>query len=127
VSLTEIHDFISRRHGINVDFNSLEGGKVEVNYIVSVILTVKEVRNNEVTFYYKTKTLVELMARVTAFFMGKKLDSSIVFLNSKDDEVTVYLNKVNALNHFLKYFSISNISFIDSNVVVLIKPKVLTE
>ena len=120
ISLTEVQDFLTSCYNKKVGLKYLEKDKIEVDYFATIVLTIKEVRDNIIVFHYHVNGLVELLAK---FLVGKKLDDSPVEWDSKADEVTFYMNRVEALSHFLMTFSISSASFVNENIVLVLNAK----
>ena len=120
ISLTEVQDFLASFYGKKVGLKYIEEDKIEVDYYASIVLTIKEVRDDAVVFHYKVNSLVELLAKI---IMGKNLNDSPIEWNSKTNEVIFYLNKVEALSHFLLTFCISSVSFVNENIVLVLNAK----
>lgn len=120
IPITEVQEFLSNYYNINVALKNIGEDKIEANYLVSLILTIKEVRKDEVTFQYEVNGLVDLLAKGAHFLLGKKMDDSPVEWDSKTSEVVVDLKKVQALSDFLKVCFISELHFVNENIVLLL-------
>ena len=53
ITLKELQSFLSNCYNVNVGIKNIEENKIEIDYFVSLILTIKEVRN--LKFYFITK------------------------------------------------------------------------
>jgi len=120
IPISEVQEFLSNYYNINVALKNIGEDKIEANYLVSLILTIKEVRKDEVTFQYEVNGLVDLLAKGAHFLLGKKMDDSPIEWNSKTSEVVVDLKKVQALSDFLKVCFISELHFVNENIVLLL-------
>jgi hypothetical protein len=118
--ITEVQDFLSNYYNINVGLKNIGEDKIEANYLVSLILTIKEVRKDEVVFQYEVNSLVDLLAKGAHFLLGKKLDDVPIEWDSKISEVIVDLKKVQALSDFLKVFYISELRFMNEDIVLIL-------
>jgi len=78
------------------------------------------VSKDEVVFHYEVNSLVALLAKGAHFLLGKKLDDTPVEWDSKTSEVVVDLKKVQALRDFLKVYFISELHFVNENIVFIL-------
>jgi hypothetical protein len=118
IPLAEVKEFLSNSYRINVGLKNIEEGRIEVDYLVSFVLAIKEVKADEVTFKYKTTGFVRMLAKGADFLSSKRLEDSAIDWNSKDSEVTVFLAKVKAFSNLLANFSIVELHFINDSIVV---------
>jgi len=118
ISLIEVQEFLASCYDKKVGLKYIKEDTIEVNYFASIVLKIKEVRDNQVVFQYQVNGLVELLAKI---ILGKKLDDSPIEWDSKNDKVIFYLNKVDALSHFLMTNSISTVSFVNENIVLILQ------
>ena len=109
IPITEVQEFLSNSYNIKVDLKNIGEDKIEANYLVSLILTIKEVRKDEVIFLYDVSDFVDLLAKGAHFLLGKKIDDTPIEWDSKISEVVFDLKKVQALSDFLKVFYISDL------------------
>ena len=72
---------------------------------------------DEVIFHYEVNSLMDLFAKGAHFLLGKKLDYTPVECDSKIREVVVDLKKVRALNDFLKFYFLSELHFVNEDIV----------
>jgi len=120
IPITEVQDFLSNSYNINVGLKNIGEDRIEANYLVSLILTIKEVRKDEVVFQYKVNSIVDLLAKGAHFLLGKKLDDAPIEWDSKTSEVVVDLKKVQALSDFLKVYFISELHFVNEDIVLIL-------
>ena len=120
IPITEVQDFLSNYYNINVALKNIGEDKIEANYLVSLILTIKEVRKDEVIFQYEVNGFVDLLAKGAHFLLGKKLDDAPIEWDSKTSEVVVDLKKVQALSDFLKVYFISELHFVNEDIVLIL-------
>ena len=121
IPITEVQEFLSNYYNINVALKNIGEDKIEANYLVSLILTIKEVRKDEVTFQYEVNGLVDLLAKGAHCLLGKKMDDSPIEWDSKTSEVVVDLKKVQALSDFLKVYFISELHFENECIVFILR------
>lgn len=120
IPITEVQDFLSNSYNINVGLKNIGEDRIEANYLVSLILTIKEVRKDEVVFQYEVNSIVDLLAKGAHFLLGKKLDDAPIEWDSKTSEVVVDLKKVQALSDFLKVYFISELHFVNEDIVLIL-------
>ena len=120
IPITEVQDFLSNSYNINVGLKNIGEDRIEANYLVSLILTIKEVRKDEVVFQYEVNSIVDLLAKGAHFLLGKKLDDAPIEWDSKTSEVVVDLKKVQAFSDFLKVFFISELHFVNEDIVLIL-------
>ena len=118
IPITEVHDFLSKSYNIKVRLKNIGEDKIEANYLVSLILTIKEVRKYEVIFQYKVNGFVDLLAKGAHFLLGKKIDDTPIEWNSKTSEVVVDLKKIQAFSELLNVYFISELHFVNNDIVL---------
>jgi len=118
IPLTEVHQFLSNKYHINIDLKNIEENKVEATYIDSVVLIINEVSDNIFLFRYEVDGLATIVAKIAHFFLEKKLDNTPIEWDSKNKELKIDLNKITELNAFLKFMTISEINFINDNIIL---------
>jgi hypothetical protein len=118
IPITEVHDFLSKSYNIKVRLKNIGEDKIEANYLVSLILTIKEVRKYEVIFQYKLNGFVDLLAKGAHFLLGKKIDDTPIEWNSKTSEVVVDLKKIQAFSELLNVYFISELHFVNNDIVL---------
>jgi hypothetical protein len=120
IPITEVQDFLSNSYNINVGLKNIGDDRIEANYLVSLILTIKEVRKDEVVFQYEVNSIVDLLAKGAHFLLRKKLDDAPIEWDSKTSEVVIDLKNVQALSDFLKVYFISELHFVNEDIVLIL-------
>ena len=120
IPITELQDYLRNSYNINVSLKNIGEDKIEANYLVSLILTLKEVRKDEIIFQYEVNCLVDLLAKGAHFLLGKKLDDTPIEWVSKTSDVVVDLKKVRELSDFLKVYFISELHFVNEDIVLIL-------
>ena len=118
IPLPEVQQFIIAKYHINIDLKNIEENKVEATYIDSVVLKIKEVKENVVLFQYEIDWLASIVTKIAHFFLEKKLDKTPIEWDLKNKELRIDLNKITELNAFLKLVCISEIHFIKDCIVL---------
>jgi hypothetical protein len=118
IPITEVHDFLSKTYNIKVGLKNIGEEKIEVNYFVSLILTIKKVRKYEVIFQYEVNGIVDLLAKGAHFLLEKKIDDIPIEWNSKTSEVIIDLKKIPALSELLNLYFISELHFVNDDIVL---------
>jgi hypothetical protein len=127
IPITEVQEFLSNSYNIKVGLKNIGEDRIEANYLVSLVLTIKEMRKDEVVFHYEVNDLVDLLAKGAHFLLEKKLDDTPIEWDSKINEVVFDLKKVRALSDFLKVFFISELRFVNESIVLVLNIKSITE
>jgi len=123
VSFLEIMDFISNTYNIRVGIKNFAFDKIKVNYIISMVLTVKEVKPDEVIFQYDSNNLYNLLIKGVHFFIKKKLDNIPIVWNIESRELVIDLKKIKNLELFLRLSSISELHFKNDALVLVVLMK----
>lgn len=118
ILLSEVQQFLSDQYRINIDLKNIDDNKIEAKYIDSVVLIIKEVKENVVLFYYEVDGLATIVTKIAHLFLDKKLDKTPIDWDSKNKEIKIDLNKFSELKTFLEFVSISEIHFIKDTIVL---------
>ncbi|MFO7721250.1 MAG: hypothetical protein R6W85_12545 [Gillisia sp.] len=118
IPLSEVQQFVRDQFHIDIDLKNIEENKIQVKYIDSVVLIIKEVKENVVLFYYELDGLATIVSKIAHLFLDKKLDKTPIEWDSKKKELKIDLNKFSELNTFLKFVFISEIHFIKETIVL---------
>lgn len=127
VQLTEVVAFLKSCYNVNVGLKNVEEGKIEVKYLVTADLTIKDLKDDIVTIIYEVNGVVDLLVKGANFFLGKKIDEMPFEWNPKTSEVIVNLNEIEPLANLLKYFQITDIPFVNDNIVVLLNTRLTND
>ena len=118
IPITEVHDFLSKTYNIKVGLKNIGEEKIEVNYFVSLILTIKKVSKYEVIFQYEVNGFVDLLAKGAHFLLEKKIDDTPIEWNPKTSEVVIDLKKIQAFSELLNLYFISELHFVNNDIVL---------
>ncbi|MFA4853699.1 MAG: hypothetical protein WC599_14380, partial [Bacteroidales bacterium] len=72
IPIKEVQEFLSDYYHINIDLKNIEENKIKVTYIDSVVLIIKEVKEDVVFINYEVDGLAVIAAKVAHFFLEKK-------------------------------------------------------
>jgi len=118
IPITEVHDFLSKTYNIKVGLKNIGEEKIEANYFVSLILTIKKVRKYEVIFQYEVNGFVDLLAKGAHFLLEKKIDDTPIEWNPETSEVAIDLKKIQAFSELLNVYFISELHFVNNDIVL---------
>ena len=120
IPIKEFQEFIKGYYDINIDLKNIEVNKIKVIYFDSVVLKIKEVKNDEIIFDYEVNGFVDLIAKGVQFFLAKKLDNLPFKWDSITKEVTIDLKKIKSLTQLLKFVYISELQFVNDNILLVL-------
>jgi len=123
ILLSEVQQFLSDQYRINIVLKNIEDNKIEAKYIDSVVLIIKEVKDNVVLFYYEVDGLATIVTKIAHLFLDKKLDKTPIDWDSKNKEIKIDLNKFSELKTILEFVSISEIHFKKDTIVLEMYPR----
>jgi hypothetical protein len=118
IPLSEVKKFLSNQFNIDIDLKNIEENKIEATYIDSVVLIIKEVKQNVIFFYYEVDGLATIVTKIAHFFLEKKLDNTPIEWDTKEKELLIDLNKFSELKAFLEFVFLSEIRFIKDSIVL---------
>lgn len=127
VKLNEVEAFLKNCYNVNVILKNVEKGKIEVKYLVTADLSIKNLDDDIVTIIYKVNGIVDLLAKGANLFLGKKFDEMPFEWDPKTSEVIVNLKEIKAFENFLKYFHVTDIHFVDDNIVVQLNTRIIID
>ncbi|MCK9399747.1 MAG: hypothetical protein M0Q51_07085 [Bacteroidales bacterium] len=117
IPIKEIQEFLSDYYHIDIGLKNIEENKIKATYIDSVVLIIKEVKEDVVFINYEVDGLAVIAAKVAHFFLEKKLDNIPVEWDAKTKEVTIDLKKIPELIELLKFVYISELHFVNDNIL----------
>ena len=120
ISIKEIQVFLNDFYNIDVELKNVEDDKIKVTYFGSIYMSVKEVKEDSIMFKYEINDFLNIVAQGAHFFQKKQLEIDAIQWNSRTKEIAVDLKKVKELNHFLKFVYISDLSFGNGNVLLVL-------
>jgi uncharacterized protein YijF (DUF1287 family) len=125
VSFKEVQEFIVTSYKIHVGIKNLALDSIKINYFISLVLNVKEVKSDKITFQYNSNQFYNLLIKGVHFFIKKKLEKLPVTWDISTKELVIDLRQIKDLELFLRLSSLSELHFKDDAlvVVVLLNPK----
>jgi hypothetical protein len=123
IYLKEIEVFLSKYYHINVGLEYIEENKIKINYFVHFILSIKEIKKDEIVFCYDLNVITNLLVKSAHILLKKKLKNIPLKWDSKTKEVTIDLKKINALSEFLKFLFITELRFVNEAILLEINAK----
>ncbi|MDD2798796.1 MAG: hypothetical protein PHV20_09415 [Bacteroidales bacterium] len=123
IPYSNIQEYIYIRYHRNIRIKNSEVDKIRISYFISFILTIEEVKPDEVIFRYKANMIVNLLLKSIRFLLKNKLENTPVKWDSHTREVVIDLKKVKELTKFLKFSFISELHFADEATVLIIDLK----
>lgn len=120
IPIKEVQELLNDCYHIDVDLKNVEEDKIKVTYFGSIFLSVKEVKEDSVIFHYEINEFLNIIAQGALFFQKKQLDIDAIEWNSRTREITVDLKKVKELSEFLKLVYISELSFGNENILLVL-------
>ena len=123
IPLSEVRQFLSNQYQIDIDLQNIGENKIKVTYIVSVVLILKEVKEDVILFGYEVHWLTRIWTKMAHFYLMKELNKKHIEWDSKLRELKIDVNKFTELNGFLKFISISEIHFVNEVIVLKLDVK----
>ena len=120
IPIIEVQQFLSNHFQIEIDIKNIEVNKIEATYIDSVVLILKEVKENVISLRYEADGLAHLVTKAAHFFLNKKLADTPIEWDSKNEEVTIDLNKIQELTEFLKFVDVSELQIKNDIIAVVL-------
>lgn len=123
IPLKEIQDFIRDHFQSDVGLMYIEKDKIQAKYYVTIDLIIKEVRINEVYLSYEVSGLAGLISNLASGILKKKLEKIPIEWYPKTREIHIDLKKIHELNEILKFIYISDIQFLNDNILLVLHPR----
>ena len=123
IPYSNIQKYVNIRYRRNIRIKKSEVDTIRIRYFISFILTIEEVKPDEVIFLYKANVIVNLFLKSIRFLLKNKLENTPIKWNARTREVIIDLKKVKELNEFLKLSYISEMHFADEATIVIIEIK----
>ena len=123
IHLKEFQIFLSNYYQINVDLEYVEQDKIQINYFVPFVLSIKEVKADEVVFNYEINVLANILVKSAHLLLKKKLENIPIEWNTSAKEVVVDLKKIKSLNELLKFLFISELRFVNETILLELNAK----
>lgn len=123
IHLKEFEIFLSNYYQIDVDLEYVEENKIKVNYFVPFVLSIKEVKADEVIFNYKISVLANILVNSAHLLLKKKIEKIPIEWDLKTKEVIVDLKKIKSLYELLKFLFISELCFVNETIILELDAK----
>ena len=123
ISITEVKEVIQNYYHLHVGIKNVGEDKIKLSYYGSIILSLKEIKAEEVVFSYEVNGFVELMAKGVHYFLKKKLEFDALEWNTVAKEITFDLKKIKELREVINFLYISEIHFIDEFILLELSVK----
>ncbi len=117
IPLTEIENFLANRYNTNISLKSIDKNKIEVNYIIPIVLSIKEVNCHELFFKYE----VGFLGRIGLSLLEEKIKKYPILLDRENHEITIDLRKIDKIKEYFKYLSLSELQFINDEILLVLK------
>lgn len=114
----EIENYIKTTYKLDVKITYCETNKIEVDYLFKIGVTIKEVNDFNILLGYELNWAANMLAKSAKFMTNDSIDKDILHWDTSKKEIKLFLNKVSALDDFLKVFKISKFTF-DNNQLLL--------
>jgi hypothetical protein len=123
ISITEVKEVIQNYYHLHVGIKNVGEDKIKLSYYGSIILSLKEIKEEEVVFSYEVNGFVELMAKGVHYFLKKKVEFDPLEWNTVAKEITFDLKKIKELREVINFLYISEIHFIDEIILLELSVK----
>lgn len=123
IPIKEVEEFLSNYYHINVSLKSFEGNKIKATYFVALVLSIKKDDDDEITFHYEANVFANFIIKCAHLFLKKKIYNLPLVWNSMTREVAIDLKKIQALSEFLKYMHITELHFVNKNILLVLSAK----
>ena len=123
ISVIEVMEVIQNYYHLHVGIKNVGEDKIKLSYYGSIILSLKEIKEEEVVFSYEVNGFVKLMAMGVHYFLKKKVEFDPLEWNTIAREVTFDLKKVKELREVIKFLYISEIHFLDEIILLELSVK----
>jgi hypothetical protein len=120
---TELETFINKAAGRPVQVKCTGKDTVEVHYIVTVTLSIAEVRPHGAVFNYSTNGIVGMMVKGMKGKIREEL-SKYPFLSWEDEkeQIAIDLDAIPAAKSMLAHAAISSLNFEGEQLVLGLRP-----
>ena len=120
IPLTQVQQFLLTNYHINIAFKNIGADKIEVKYFVSMVLTIMEVKKDEIVLRYQLNGFVNLLVKGAHFLFRNKLKDAPFDWKLGTREIIVNVMKVPALSSFVKLFYISEMHFVNESILLVL-------
>lgn len=123
ISLQEVKEVIQNYYHLHIGIKNVGEDKIKLSYYGAIILSLKEINEEEVVFSYEVNGFVELMAKGVHYFLKQKVEFNALEWNSTAKEVTFDLKKIKEMREVIKFLYISEIHFLDEIILLELSVK----
>jgi len=123
ISVIEVMEVIQNYYHLHVGIKNVGEDKIKLSYYGSIILSLKEIKEEEVVFSYEVNGFVKLMAMGVHYFLKKKVEFDALEWNTSTKEVTFDLKKIKEMREVIKFLYISEIHFLDEIILLELSVK----
>jgi hypothetical protein len=123
ISITEVKEVIQNYYHLHVGIKNVGEDKIKLSYYGSIILSLKEIKEEEVVFSYEVNGFVNLMAKGIHYFLKQKVEFDALEWNTTEKEVTFDLKKIKEVREIIKFLYISEIHFLDEIILLELSVK----
>ncbi len=118
IPLTQVQQFVNTNFHKKIALKNIAIDKIEVKYFVSMILTIKEVKEYEIVFQYKVNGFLNLLVKGAHFLLRNKLKDAPFEWLPKTCEIIINIRKIPALDSFMTMFYISELHFVNKSILL---------
>jgi len=123
ISMLEVKEVIQNYYHLHIGIKNVGEDKIKLSYYGSIILSLKEIKAEEVVFSYEVNGFVELMAKGIHYFLKKKVEFDALDWNTDAYEVTFDLRRIKELREVINFLYISEIHFGDEIILLELSVK----
>ena len=123
ISLQEVKEVIQNYYHLHIGIKNVGEDKIKLSYYGAIILSLKEINEEEVVFSYEVNGFVELMAKGVHYFLKQKVEFNALEWNSTAKVVTFDLKKIKEMREAIKFLYISEIHFLDEIILLELSVK----
>jgi len=116
IPINEVLHFINEQYRADIDLKVMSDDKIEVTYIDSLVLAIKEVKENVLFIHYELDGLAIILTGIARLFMKKKLAALSIYWNPKTKEISIDLKKIPKMDGFLKFAYVSEVHFVSDSI-----------
>jgi hypothetical protein len=123
ISIIEVKEVIQNYYHLHVGIKNVGEDKIKLSYYGSIILSLKEIKEEEVVFSYEVNGFVELMAKGIHYFLKQKVELDALEWNTTAKEVTFDLKMIKEMREVIKFLYISEIHFLEEIILLELSVK----
>ena len=130
ITFNELKDIIAKKTNdkVNLDFTYIDYYTVKVSYkpvaflpAVNVNVQIREVGNSRIILSYNANNAVDMIIKGLASYLENHIPKEIVILDTSNQSVTIYPDKIEQLQKPLEMIDLQQLYFENGKVCVEIK------